>query len=188
MSWYEFLLFVHVSAVAVWVGGATAIQFFALRVLASTGARLVAFARDVEWISMRILTAASALAFLSGILLVIEGPWMFGDDWIVIGLVLFGITFLAGVLFFGPESGRIAKIVEAEGSDSPAAAARIRRILALSRLDLILLFLIVYDMAVKPQFGDGGAIALGVGLATLAWTLVLWRLRAAPGPLTAPTE
>ena len=47
-------------------------------------------------------------AFVTGILLVIDSDfWGFGDDWIVIGLALFAVTFLAGI-FFGPESGRLA--------------------------------------------------------------------------------
>jgi hypothetical protein len=35
VSWYEFLLFVHISMAAVWAGGAVIIQFFAARILAS---------------------------------------------------------------------------------------------------------------------------------------------------------
>jgi uncharacterized membrane protein len=185
MSWYTFLLFLHVSAAAVWVGGGAMIQFFALRVLGSTSGRIAEFARDVEWVGNRVLTGAAGVALLSGIFLVIEGPWTFGDDWIVIGLALFAVTFLGGAFFFGPESGRIGRLIGAEGSDSPEVARRIRRILVLSRLDLILLFLILYDMAVKPEFDDAGAIALGLGLAVLAWLLVLWRLFAVAPPATA---
>lgn len=33
MSWYESLLFVHISMAAIWVGGAVMIRFFALRIL-----------------------------------------------------------------------------------------------------------------------------------------------------------
>jgi hypothetical protein len=93
----------------------------------------------------------------------------------VIGLVLFGLTFVAGAAFFGPESGRISKLVAEHGADSPDAQARIRRILVLSRLDLILLFLIVYDMSVKPQIGDAAEVLLGLGAAALAAAIVLRR-------------
>lgn len=107
-------------------------------------------------------------------LLVWDGPWGIGDDWIVIALALFAVTFLAGLLFFGPESGRISKLIESEGSDSPLVQARIRRILALSRADLVLLFLIAYDMVVKPSFDDAAAIlgplVIAAGLAAvLVW-------------------
>ncbi len=180
MTWYEFLLFVHIAAAAIWVGGGAMVQFFGLRALASRdGQRLATFAGDVEWVGSRFLTSFSGLAFLSGLGLVWDSDfWGFGDDWIVIGLVLFAITFLAGALFFGPESGRIKKLIEMHGADSPAAQAKIARILVLSRIDLVILFLILFDMAVKPSFSDGWTI-LGalVGAALLAGLFVQGALR-----------
>lgn len=169
MTWYDFWKFLHVSFAVVWVGGGAMIQFFALRTLAAeSNERLVQFAGDVEWIGSRLLTAASAGAFLTGLALVWNAPfWTFGDDWIVIGLVLFGVTFLAGLAFFGPEAGRISKLAAAEGPDSRAVQARIRRILVLSRIDLVVLFLVIFDMAVKPSFSDGWMI-VGVLLVAVA--------------------
>ena len=110
---------------------------------------------------------------MSGILLVIDSDfWGFGDDWIVIGLVLFAITFLAGALFFGPESGRLGKLVEAEGPTSPAVQEKLRRLLALTRADLMLLFLIIFDMAVKPEWGDASLWIAVLAFAALAAVLV----------------
>jgi uncharacterized membrane protein len=159
---YELLLYLHLGAAITWVGGGVATQFFALRALHSGDSRrIAAFALDIKWVGDRVLASASLLTLLAGLALVWESAaWGFGDDWIVIALVLFAFTFLAGVGFFGPESGRISALVEREGADSPAAQARIRRILLVSRIDLVLLFLIVFDMVVKPSFDD-------------AWTLVL---------------
>jgi uncharacterized membrane protein len=163
VSLYELLLYIHIVGAVVWLGGGVATQFFALRALASGDSRRIAgFALDIKWVGDRVLASASLLTLVAGIALVWESEaWGFGDDWIVIALVLFAITFAAGVGFFGPESARIAKVVESEGADSPAAQARISRILVLSRLDLVLLFLIVFDMAVKPSFDED------------AWTIVI---------------
>jgi hypothetical protein len=135
----------------------------------------------VEWVGSRVLTVAAAGAFLSGLGLVWDAPfWNFDDDWILIGLGLFAVTFVAGAAFFGPESGRIAKAAAAQGPSSPEVTARIRRILVLSRIDLVILFLILFDMAVKPSFDDGwtiiGALVVAAALAAL---LVLPRARAA---------
>jgi uncharacterized membrane protein len=157
VTWYEFLLFVHVSMAVIWVGGATMIQFFGLRALrAPDPMRLVEIGGDIEWIGNRVLIPSSALAVVSGVLMVFDSDfWGFGDDWIVIGILLFAITFLAGALFFGPESGRLGKLIEAEGPGSPAVQAKLKRLLALTRADLMLLFLIIFDMSVKPSWGDG---------------------------------
>jgi uncharacterized membrane protein len=157
LTWFNFLLFVHLSSVAIWLGGGAAIQFFALRALGSDDpVRTAAFAADTEWIGMRVFLPASLLVLVAGILMVADSDFYgFGDDWVVIALVLFAITFLAGLLFFGPESGEISKLIEAEGPASPAVQASVRRILALSRADLVLLYLVLYDMVLKPDFGDG---------------------------------
>ena len=184
MTFYEFLLFVHIASAAIWVGGGAMIQFFGLRVLASGDSnRLADFAGNVEWVGSRVLTSASLLALLSGLGLVWESEfWGFGDDWIVIGLILFAITFLAGAGFFGPESGRIKKLIESEGAD--AAQPRVKRLLVLTRIDLMILFLIIFDMSVKPSFDDGGtllgAIAVAAALAAL-FTVPALRARPATG-------
>jgi uncharacterized membrane protein len=189
LTWFNFLLFVHLASVTIWLGGAAAIQFFALRALGSDDpARTAAFAADTEWVGMRVFLPASLLVLVAGILMVADSDFYgFGDDWVVIALVLFAITFLAGLLFFGPESGRIAKLIAAEGPASPAVQARVRRILALSRADLVLLYLVVYDMVLKPDFGDGWFwIGVLVGIALAA--LLVWRgLSAVVGrPAAAP--
>jgi uncharacterized membrane protein len=190
MSWYEFLLFAHISMAAIWVGGAAMMQFFGLRAIKSPDpVRLAQIGQDIEWIGNRVLIPASALAVVSGILLVIDSDFFgFGDDWIVIGLVLFAITFFAGALFFGPESGRLGKLVAAEGPTSPAVQAKLRRLLALSRADLMLLFLIIFDMAVKPQWGDASLWIAVLAFAALAALLVRnglnARLAGEPAPAT----
>jgi uncharacterized membrane protein len=180
VTWYEFLLFVHIAMAVIWIGGATIIQFFALRMIKATDPmRMAEFGRDVEWISTRTFIPASLLAFVSGVLLVIDSDfWGFGDDWIVIGLILYAVTFLAGAFFFGPESGRLGKVAETEGPTSPAFQSRLQRLLALSRADLMLLFLIIFDMAVKPSWGDLSLWVAITGFAILAGILVRHGLRA----------
>lgn len=167
MTWYEFLLFFHVSMAVIWVGGGAMMQLFALRAMAAPDPmRMAEFAGDVEYIGNRVLIPTSLLAFGSGIWIVLDSDfWGFGDDWITLALILFAITFLAGALFFGPESGRIKETIEAEGPTSPAALARIHRLLALTRADLMLLFLIIFDMAVKPTWDD---VWLWVAIAAFA--------------------
>src|SRR5918994_3881789 len=186
MSRYELLLFVHIAAAAIWVGGATIMQFFGLRAMrAPDPMRLVDLGGDIEWIGSRVLIPASALAVMSGVLLVIDSDvWGFDDDWIALGIVLFAITFLAGALFFGPESERLGKL--AEGPTSPAVLAKLQRLLALTRADLMLLFLIIFDMSVKPSWGDGSLWIAVLAFAALAALLVRngmnAKLAAAPAP------
>lgn len=178
----------HVSVAIIWIGGGLMMQLFVVRAsMLGDPARMAALGPDIEWIANRTFIPASVLGFLSGILLVVESDFYgFGDDWISIGLALYATTFLAGLLFLGPESGRVGKLT-AEGA--PEAGARTLRLLMLARLDLVLLFLIVYDMTVKPSFDDAGSIVWGVVGALVIAALVFWRYRVAlaqgPPPGTA---
>jgi len=178
MSWSELLLFVHVSVAVIWVGGALMMQFFAIRAsMSGDPTRTATLGEDIGWIAMRVFTPASLLAFLGGVLLVVDSDFYgFGDDWIVIALVLYATTFLAGLLFMGPDSERVGKLT-AEGS--PEAGPRMLRLLLLSRFDLVLLFLVIYDMTVKPAFGDTSSILWGLAGAAVASLLIFWRYRVA---------
>jgi uncharacterized membrane protein len=190
MAWYEFLLFAHISMAVIWVGGAAMMQFFGLRAMrASDPRRLAELGGDVEWIGNRVLVPSSALAVLTGVLLVIDSEvFGFGDDWILIGIILFVVTFVSGTGFFGPESGRLGKLIEAEGPSSPAVQAKLKRLLALTRADLMLLFLIIFDMAVKPSWGDASLWIAVLAFAALAALLVWNGLNARVGaaPAAAP--
>ena len=58
---------------------------------------MAAFGHDIEWVSQRLFIPASLIAFVSGVWLVVDSDFYgFGDDWIVIGLLLYATTFLAG--------------------------------------------------------------------------------------------
>jgi uncharacterized membrane protein len=148
----ETLKTVHVLAAVIWVGGAFTVQFFAIRATSSGDpAKLVEFGPNAEWVGKRIFTPASLLVLIMGIWMTIERPEVaFGDEWIVIGLV--GILFSAvvGSTFLGPESGRIGKLIEAKGPSDPDVARRMKRLFLVSRVELVILLLIVVDMVVRP--------------------------------------
>jgi hypothetical protein len=65
-------------------------------------------------------------------------------------LVVFGGSFILGAGFIGPESGRIRKLMETQGPASPEVQRRIERIFLVSRIELLFLILVVFDMVVKP--------------------------------------
>jgi uncharacterized membrane protein len=148
---YEWLLFFHIAAAIVWLGGGVAIQVLALRANRTDDtARMVTIAHEAEWFGTRVFLPSSLLVLVLGIILTLDGPWDFGQTWIVLALIGYGLSFVTGAAFLGPESGRIGKLLAAEGPDSPAVQARIQRIFLVSRIELVLLYLIVLDMAVKP--------------------------------------
>jgi uncharacterized membrane protein len=153
LTHYNELKFVHVLAAIVWVGGGATAQVYALlAVRTNDPAKVAAFAGDTEFVGTRIFLPAALILLVSGILTVHEssGAWGYGQGWVQFGLVVITISILTGAGFLGPESGRIARATKAGGVESAEVQARIRRIFLVSRVELVLLMAVVFDMVVKP--------------------------------------
>lgn len=152
MTWYELFLFVHILMTIVWVGGGVMLQLLSLRVLSSNEAvRTAGFAGDVEQIGMKVFTPASLLLLLSalGLMLNDASPWDWGEPFVSIGLLVWVISFLAGLLYLGPTSGKIKRSIEATGPTSPESLRLIGNVLRYSRIELVLLLVVVFMMTVK---------------------------------------
>jgi uncharacterized membrane protein len=153
LTHYNELKFVHVLAAIVWVGGAATAQVYALlAVRTNDPVKVAAFAGDTEFVGTRIFLPAALILLVSGILTVRAsgGAWTFGQGWVQFGMVVIALSIVTGAGFLGPESGRIARATKAGGVESPEVQARIRRIFLVSRVELVLLFAVVFDMVVKP--------------------------------------
>ena len=73
-----------------------------------------------------------------------RGPWR------TFGFIVWLLSFIVGAGYLGPESGRLSKLVEERGPEDPEYLRRLGRIFVVSRIELLLLILVVLDMAVKP--------------------------------------
>jgi len=144
--------FVHVLAAIAWVGGSIMIQILASRLQrANDPTRLAAFAKDIEWVGSRIIGPISGVLVVFGVALLIYSPaWNFSDTWILVGIAGFVITAVTGAAFLGPESGRLSKLVDEKGPADAEVRRRQDRIFRISRVDLVVLIVIVADMVFKP--------------------------------------
>ena len=189
MTWYTFFKSLHVLAAITWVGGAVMIQAYALRIMRSTDARRTAeFAKDTELISMRLFIPTTWVLLLAAIGMMVNLHWSWGQNWVVFGLIAWVVSFVVGAGFLGPETGRIGKIIEREGPESPEAQWRIKRTLLVSRLELVVLIAVVVNMVVKPV-GNAGwfwglLAAMAAGLATVYLSS---SIRSAPEATRSPS-
>lgn len=150
MSWYEMWLFLHVTAVIVWVGGAAAIQVFGiLTKRAADPAKTAFFAGNVSVTVLRVFLPAALVVIASGVGLTETGNWDWGEPFIVSGLVFWAIVSLLAFGFLGRAIGSAGARLAAEGP-SPALAIRLRNLVWLSRGLLGILVAIVFLMIVKP--------------------------------------
>jgi uncharacterized membrane protein len=105
---YDWLKLIHVLGAMVWVGGAVAMQFVAIRAMASKDPlRQATFTGDVEWLGMRVFTPASIIVLLAGIAMVLDSGIGFTPAWILAGFGGIAFTIVVGAAFLGPESGRL---------------------------------------------------------------------------------
>jgi len=188
VTWYTFFKSVHVVMAAVWVGGQFMIQAFALRIIRAGDAKREAeFARDTEVIATRVFIPATWLLLLAGIGMMVNLDWSWGQNWVVFGLIAFVLSFVIGAGFLGPEGKRIAAVIERDGPESPEAQARIRRILLISRCELVVLITVIVNMVVKPVGNAGWFWGLFVAMVAGIVVVVLAAQRstsAAPGSVS----
>jgi uncharacterized membrane protein len=171
VSYYEVLLFVHVLAVAIWLGTGFALLVFGDRFgRAGDNHALQSLFGQSEWLATRIFIPVSLTAVVTGILLVIEGPWAFDQLWVLLGLAGFAATFLTGLLMIKPESERIAAELARDGMTTDAARS-IGSMFARQRIDYTVIALVVADMTLKPTGDD--VLTLLLMAAVLAAVVVL---------------
>jgi len=151
MTWYEFLLFSHVSCAVIWIGGGFVLQVYAMVERSSGDAGAVArFAGIAGRLGERVFIPASLLVVLAGVGLMIEGSWSWGELWIVFSLATCAASFAVGGGVLTPT----AKRIEVVGPESEVGQRLITRIFSILRVDLLFLFAIVFAMTVKPTSDD----------------------------------
>ncbi len=185
MSWYEFLLFVHITAAVIWLGGAFTLQMYGAVVRrGGDPGELARFAGRAGVLGERMFTPASLVVVLAGVGLIIDGNWDWDQLWVIFALVTFAASFATGLLVIAP----MAKRIPAVGPTTPAGQALIQGLFTILRVDLAFMYAIVFAMVVKPTTDDGWTIAIAAAVLVALTALFLAPLRSAgaqPPPTTA---
>jgi uncharacterized membrane protein len=150
VSSYELWLFLHLSGVAVWVGGAVVAQVFAALAKASGDpARRATFGQDVAKVGPWVFMPASLLVLVSGVALVEDGNWDWGEAFVVLGLIGWAVVSFTAFGYVTRAMKQVGAKMAAEGP-SPELAARADRLVLLARLLILVLFVVLFLMVVKP--------------------------------------
>jgi len=117
---YDWLVFAHVLAAMVWLGGITVLGAFAVRILREDDPAAVrSFLGALRRIGPLVLAPAPVLLLGFGVWAVLDsGAWGFGQLWIDLALGLFVAAFLIGAA----HQSRAA--LAAERASDPAVALR----------------------------------------------------------------
>jgi uncharacterized membrane protein len=150
-GYYDTLKFLHVLAAITWVGSAIYAQVLATKVLGENDpAHVVRVAKDIGDLGKRLITPSAIAVLVLGIWIVAVSAWNFTDTWVLLGLVGIAITIATGAGFLGPETERIGKLGADRDPSDPELQRRIKRVFMVSRVDLVVLVLVVADMVFKP--------------------------------------
>jgi uncharacterized membrane protein len=161
VTWYEFLLFVHITGAVIWLGGAFTFQMYGVVVRRGGDPDEIArFAGRAGALAERMFVPASLVVVLSGVWLMIDGDWSWDRLWVLFALVTFAASFLTGLLVLSPMAKRIPVV----GPTTPAGQSLIQRLFTILRIDLVYMYAIVFAMVVKPTTDDGWTIAVAVAI------------------------
>jgi uncharacterized membrane protein len=147
---YEWLLFLHILAGMVWVGGTVALAALATYILRSADADgITRFIGSLRVVGPIVLAPAPVLLVAMGIWLVLDtDAWDFGQGWVQLGLGLFVAAFLYGAAF--QSRAAIAARRAVDSGDHERAVAYFRRWSVGAWVILVVLVLAVADMVFKP--------------------------------------
>jgi uncharacterized membrane protein len=149
MTLYEVLLFVHIVAVAVWVGGSIMLALISSRIERTGDAGYRARFAKSAGIVGPVIGISAALVLASGIWMVLESDAIeLSQTWVWLGLALFIVSGAVGAAYFAPASDRIIRALEA--GQVQEADRRARTFNLVSRFDTFLLLVIVGLMVFKP--------------------------------------
>lgn len=149
MEWTEILLFLHVVAAMAWVGGGVLAGALAGRMKTADPVHRLGYARMMEKVATFLFMPAALVVLGAGVWLVVEvDAFEFEQAWISIGFAAVLLAGAMGPLFFKPTIAR--GIAAMEAGDGPAAGALMRRLGVGSKVALLIEFVAVWAMTVKP--------------------------------------
>lgn len=145
---YEAIRFFFVASAVAWVASGIYAQSLATRTLRQTDAATIAtVAREVSGIGRRLIAPASLVAAGFAVWLIATSPLR---AWILVGLVGCGLTLLTAAAVHVPSARRLTRLLAERSHEDAAVQAESRRILRVSRFELVVLVLVAIDIAFKP--------------------------------------
>ena len=152
MTVYEIFKIIHILAASAWVGGALLTQVQAGRSLSAGGASLEHFMREQQKVGPRFFAPMSLLVVIAGVVMVLDHDGInFEDAWIALGIAGFLATFITGMFVLRPRVEKVVELLQSGGNPSdPEVKPKIENVIKASRIDVVVLLLIVIVMVVKP--------------------------------------
>jgi uncharacterized membrane protein len=149
MDLYFIVKYLHVLFVITWLGGGLAMVILGARASrANDDPELGRVIQDVIFMANRVFIPAALAALACGLILALIAG-IFSQIWIIIGLCGFALTFGLGIAALKPRSDKVGEMIKRDGI-TPAVVDQSRQILHIAQFDIVMLFVVVADMVLKP--------------------------------------
>jgi uncharacterized membrane protein len=147
---YQWLLFLHILAAMIWVGGAVVLGALATVVLRNGEPEAVArFVASLRAVGPLVLAPATLAVLGLGAWMVLDSDvWTFGQLWLELALGLFAAAFLVGAVH--QSRAAIAAERAVGRGDHGEALRQLRRWSWGYRVIVLLLVVVAWDMVMKP--------------------------------------
>jgi uncharacterized membrane protein len=150
MSKYELYLAIHLLAIVTWLGGGLTANLALSRILGTGDIHTFGTATEnIGFIAQRLYTSASLVALITGLLLTHELHVNVYEPWVLIAIVVLVASAVVGATYLGPRAEGVGELI-AGGASYEQVKAQFDKFIAINRVEMVFLFLIVIDMAVKP--------------------------------------
>lgn len=185
MDVYTVFKFLHVLCALAWVGGGMTLLAASIMATRSKDDRGLFAGLDImNRLGKTWFIPTSFLTVVFGAITATVGG-MWGDLWVILGLVGFASTFLTGMLLLEPEGRKIGALID-KGEMVDAVAAG-KRLLTIGKFDYTVMLMVIVDMVLKPGWTDfavlaGMAVIVALGAAVFLGP-VLVRTPAAPASI-----
>jgi uncharacterized membrane protein len=113
LTWYDWFKAGHVLAAVLWVGGGATVALFAiLTQRQNDSVEMASVARKAALIGQRVYAPLSLLVLAFGFGLMENGqsPWTYDQFFVIFALAGWGVSAGIGILFLGPEAGRLGRL------------------------------------------------------------------------------
>jgi Predicted integral membrane protein (DUF2269) len=158
ITFYWTVVFVHVLSVVIGFG-----PTFVYPILLGAARRrhpgtLPYLLHTMDRIGKTVIGPASILILLSGIYLVLKGPYEFSSTFVQVALPILVVLIFMGPLYFGRTEAKLAELAERDLAASPAGEVsfssefegRLKQLKAVIRLANLAILVALFFMVVKP--------------------------------------
>jgi uncharacterized membrane protein len=158
ISFYSFVLFIHIAAVVL-AFGVTFTYALAFSIAHNGYQRHLPFLHHLQAvIGQRMIGPLGGLILLAGLYLVIDGPYDLSEPWIGIGLLITVVLLAGGGAYIGPREERLSELAARDIEGSPEGTISLsaeyeqqyRRLRTVILVANALVLLAIFLMVTKP--------------------------------------